>query len=406
MYQEKSPWLVNYYESEIPPYTLPELLQCSDGSRVTTVTEWEQKRRPELLQIFKDFMYGDLPPMPDKVKYEQLSPAVKVFDGLGTRQEIRIVFQMNNGTSHAVTMLLYLPSTPGPHPVFSGLTFAGNHSLELDERITVTGTAGEGSSTFKWERGSQRRRFPLQVILQRNYALATVSYHDFFPDLIDGWSGSIYKLFYPAEVLRNRPAGRSAISAWAWGNSRMLDCLETLPEIDGSRAAVYGLSRLGKTSLWTGVNDERFKLTCVTDAGCGGSALSRRLYGETLYSMYQFNNFGYFWFSDRLEEYALHPEQLPFDQHELIALAAPRGIAIHSATNDLWADPASEYSALYHAGKLYELYGIPHLQSNRQPSPDTPVSTGKMGYMLRTGKHDMLLEDWLHYLDMADQILI
>lgn len=405
MYQEKLPWLVNYCEAEIPPYILPEILRSSDGSMVSTTEQWEQSRRKELLQIFKDYMYGELPPLPDKVKYEELSKPVEVFDGLGTRQEIRIIFQMNDGRSHFIDMLLYIPSAPGPHPLFCGLTFSGNHAVELDERIHISGLRGDGSATFLYERGSQMRRFPLKVILERGYAIATASYHDIFPDRIDGWGESIYKLFYSPGELKARPAGRSAISAWAWGISRMLDCLETLPEIDARRTAVYGLSRLGKTSLWAGVNDERFKLICVNCAGCGGTSLNRRLYGETLYSMYKLNNFGYFWFCDRMEEYALYPEKLPYDQHELIALAAPRSIAIHSATDDLWADPASEYLSLYHSGEVYSLYGMPRLTDDKLPPPDTPISAGNMSYMLRTGAHDMLLADWVHYLDVADTAL-
>ena len=183
----------------------------------------------------------------------------------------------------------------------------------------------------------------------------------------------------------------------------MLDMLETMPEIDTSRAAVFGHSRLGKTSLWTGAQDTRFKLVCVNDSGCGGAALNRRLYGETLYSMVEYNKIGY-WFCDYLCKHSLHPEELPFEQHQLISLVAPRAVSVHSATEDQWADPTSEYYSAYNAGKVYGLYGKTPLANPEPPAPDTPVG-GDVSYFLRTGKHNLLPRDWMHYLDLADLYL-
>ena len=311
MYVQKIPWEVNYDESQMPQYTLPDVLLCQDGSKVETAEAWQKKRRPELLQMFKDVMYGEIPPRPDRVRYELLSEKKDARGGKAVRREVRIHLEMNNGKSHSIDMLYYLPANAkGKVPVFVGLTFIGNHVVTDEPDVRITGLAGDTpGNPINRERGFQVRRFPIDTILERGYALAVASYHDIFPDRVTGWETSIYELFFSGEELK-RPKGYSCVGAWAWGISRMLDYLETVPEIDASKAAVYGHSRLGKTSLWAGVTDERFKLVCVNDSGCGGAALSRRLYGETLFSMCNFHNIGKYWFTDTLADKAEQIEKL------------------------------------------------------------------------------------------------
>ena len=280
------------------------------------------------------------------------------------------------------------------------VTFDGNHVVEADPDITPTGhQIPEGNHC----RGAGSRRFPIENIIDRGYALAVSSYHDFFLDNVSGWKESIYTLFFSQEELSLRLPDYTAIGAWSWGNSRMLDYLETVPEIDADKAIVYGHSRLGKTALWTGARDERFKLACVNDSGHGGAALSRRLFGETLYSMMGHVNQFSFWFCDKLNEYAATPEKLPIDQHELIALVAPRAVAVHSATLDLWADPDSEFLSAYHAGPVFRLFGLDTIKDIVPPPAETPVG-GHLSYFKRTGEHDILAADFSHYMDCADMI--
>ena len=282
MYVEKVPWEVNYDEAEIPPYSLPDLLPPG----IDSAEKWEKIRRPELLRLFEEVMYGELPPMPDRVRYELLCEKTDALGGRALRREVRLHFEMNGGRSHFADMLCYIPAErSAPAPVFVGLTFVGNHVVTAEPDVRITGLAyDDGAHELDRTRGVQVRRFPLETILGRGYAVAVASYHDFFPDRIDGWEQSIYRLFYSGDALKRVP-GHSSIGAWAWGLSRMLDSCAAMPEIDGTRAAVFGHSRLGKTSLWAGVTDPRFKVVCVNDSGCGGAALSRRLYGETLFSM-------------------------------------------------------------------------------------------------------------------------
>ena len=205
MYVQKIPWEVNYDESQMPDYILPEILRCQDGTSVKTAEEWLTKRRPELLQMFKDVMYGELPPLPDRVRYELLSEKKDARGGKAIRREVRIHFEMNNGRSHFMDMLYYVPAgARGKVPVFAGLTFMGNHVITKETDVRITGTAGdqEGAPIHR-EHGFQERRFPIDTILARGYALAVVSYHDIFPDRINGWENSIYlKTTMPARNLK------------------------------------------------------------------------------------------------------------------------------------------------------------------------------------------------------------
>ena len=403
MYTETLPWKDNYDEKEMPSYTLPELLVCSNGERITTKEQWIARRRPELLKMFQKIMYGEIPPLPDRVAYTVLTEKRDARNGLAVRREIRMDFLMNNGMRRMAVMLLYLPAgVKGKVPVAVGLTFGGNEAITAEEDVIMTGQMGKQDTSFQHP-GAHAERWPIDYIMKRGYALAICSYHDFFADTYDDrWQTSIYELFRSREEVNGRPANASSISAWAWGYSRMLDCLQTVPEIDAEKALCIGHSRLGKTSLWAGVNDERFKVICVNDSGCGGAALSRRLFGETLFSMYHYSKVGSYWFNDEMDQYCRHPEKLPFDQHELLALAAPRILCIHSATEDLWADPKGEYLAAWHAGPVYELFGKDALPSETQPMPDTAVGTD-VCYFLRTGKHNLLQSDWTAYLDAADR---
>ena len=404
LYKEQIPWKVNYDEKRIPPYTLPEVLSDSENRKISTVKAWE-KRKKELLRLFEEKMYGKIPPRPDKVRYELFSEKKNDLDGLALRREARLHFEMKDGKKHFMDVLMYIPQKrKGKVPVFVSLIIMGNHSVINDPSIRQTGLNYDPTPAYRERsagyRGAYARRFPLKEIMKRGYAVAFAAYHDVFPDRITGWDLSIYRLFSNEK----RPADASAISAWAWGKSRILDFVSSFPEIDADKAAVVGHSRLGKAALWAGVCDARFKLVCVNNSGCGGAALSRRLYGETLFSMFNYHKIGKWWFVTSLEKTARTPEKLPMDQHQLLALVAPRALSLHCATLDQWADPKSEYLSLYEAGKVYRLYGKKDILTTSLP-PVIGAAGGKnASFYLRKGKHDILLEDWKHYMDIADKL--
>lgn len=386
-----------YDDSLVLPYTVPEPLKCFDGKTVTTPHEWFAKRRPELLKWFTDNFYGPLPPRPDQTTYEVLEESDDALDGTAIRRQIRLNFAMANGKTHTAEMLIYLPKNAnGKVPAFLGLNFKGNHTTVADEAVHINPRKAD------LPRAESERRWPHKDVVARGYASATCCYHDFFPDATNGWEESIWSLFDDTlQGFDGTHPKYGAISAWAWGLSRLLDCLETLPEVDATRVVVHGHSRLGKTALWAGVNDQRFRMVVSNDSGCGGAALSRRWYGETFLVM--LNVFRH-WCPAPLRQYIVREPEMPVDQHELIAMVAPRPVAVASATEDQWADPKGEFLSAYHAGPVYQLLGHCQTLGQNMPQPGEYVS-GDVSYHYRVGVHDQIAFDWEHYLEVADKLV-
>ena len=392
----------NFDEAKVPPYTLPELLVGADGSKVQTKEGWVS-RRAEILALFEEHVYGEVPEEAQKVKLTAEKGLVipDFMNGKATLKEVSL-----EGEGIELSLLLVIPNEASkPAPAILGLNFGGNHTVHVDPRISLTQSWVYGNKKDPLEshqatekrRGANASRWPLEMIVDQGFAFATIYCGDIDPDFDDGFRNGVHAVFGKPE-----PHEWGTIAAWSWGLSRGLDYLIEEPEIAGDQVGVFGFSRLGKAAVWAGASDTRFAFVISNESGCGGTALSRRAFGETVKRI---NTSFPHWFGDNFVKYNGEEASLPVDQHQLIALVAPRPIYIGSAVDDRWADPRGEFLAGKFAEPAYELFGKAGFGVDELPAVDSPV--GKtMRYHIRSGAHGVKEYDWVQYLKFAKEEVV
>jgi len=368
----------NYDEAKVPPYTLPDPLTMN-GTTVRTREAWAGRRR-EILELFREQVYGRSPGRPQPLRFETVEDNPRAMDGAATLKRIAVHSQQD-GRAHRFEVTLFLPNArSGPVPVF----------LLLNNRpVTNTDPTRQERSGF----------WPAEQVIARGYGIAALQNSDLAPDDKDRFREGAIRLF---EGTVSGPRARDAwgaLAAWAWGASRAMDYFETDRRVDATKVAIVGHSRGGKAALWAGAEDERFAIAIANESGEGGAALSRRVFGETLARIT--SAFPH-WFADRYKDYATRVETLPIDQHMLLALIAPRALYVASADEDLWSDPRGEFLSQVHASPVYALWGEPPMRSADMPPVDRPLVVGRRGYHVRTGVHNLTPYDWDRFADFAD----
>ncbi len=388
----------NFDESKVAPYQLPDPLTCTDGTKVTTSRQWEKKRRPEVMEMFQSLMYGRTPKEKVKAEYTLMKEDTHWLGGKATVQQVKMHFT-GNGSTHDAMLLIVRPNAVKKTPVIFCYNFQGNaQTMGYDSSILP-----HASSSFYdqiWVNHDGCGVWDYERAVDRGYAIATMCYHDIHPDDPEYRGQSVAKLFAGYEEGEQmRSDAWSAIGMWAWGASRVADYLEKQPWADKRHLAVMGHSRLGKTALWAGAQDTRFGVVISNESGCGGATLTRRNFGETLEIIT-----GAFphWFCPGFRNFVGKEHQMPFDQHELLALVAPRALYVASAEQDQWCDPKGEFLSAYHAGEVYHLYGYQGLDTTEQPGLHQPIMH-RVGYHIRAGIHDVTCYDWSRYLDFCDR---
>jgi hypothetical protein len=299
--------------------------------------------------------------------------------------------------------------------VFVGLNFGGNHTIDADAELSLGNVWVPESSSSNGKRkelqklvkerakeetrGLAASQWQVEKILSRGYALATAYYGDIEPDSAENFSDGVRPLLLREGQQSPAPDEWGALGAWAWGLSRIADCLQSESAIDGKRMILFGHSRLGKAALWAAAQDKRFSVMISNESGVGGASLYRAKTGETIEHL---NTSFPHWFSLNFHEYTGHPEQVPVDGNLLLSLIAPRPLYVASAEQDLSSNPKAEFYSAVLASKVYRLLGKQGLEASEIPALNQPVMH-TVGYHERTGKHDVTAFDWDQYLEFADR---
>lgn len=366
------------------PFDLPPLGDISDLP--TRQTAWRS--------TLAGHLYGPRPETPLALGMERHALA-----NSGAERLLITVTQTRG--SFTVDAALWLPQDrKSPAPLICGLDFVGpagiltSDDFPLDPAARVYSRpefgAREGRLTNVL-RGTSAYRWPVEMMLARGYAVLASCYGSWTPD-----DATLWKEHGVAAGCDISDTG--AISCWAWAISRLIDLATEVPEIDGSRIAVAGHSRLGKAALWAMACDDRISAVLANNSGCAGAAPARHPVGETLTQMAM--TFPH-WLRPGFD-----PTLLALDQHHLIACAAPRAVYIASAEDDVWADPLGSYKALQTASEAWGERPSDWRSPDSVWSRDRAFMSGSLGHHIRPGGHDLLPYDWRRFLDFLDALAV
>ena len=369
---------------------LPDPLMTIAGEKITTAEQWQKTRRSEVLELFRTHVYGRAPiGRPEDLRFEVKEINKNALSGAATLKRINIHFSGAGGKG-MIELSVFTPnkrSKPAP-----GFLLICNRDKE---NIDPT-------------RKKKSPFWPVERIVERGYVAAAFHNSDLDPDKYDGFKNGVHGIFDPKDTNRSADAW-GTISAWAWGASRVMDYFETDKDIDEKQMGVVGHSRGGKTALWCGAEDERFALTISNNSGNTGAALARnktlrdqkgKKRGERVRDI---NKIFPHWCCENYKKFNNKEDQLPVDQHQLIALMAPRLVYVASATEDTWADPKGEFLSCVHASPVYELFGLRGVGATKMPNPQEPLHAGHIGHHIRVGKHNLVEYDWNCFMDFTDK---
>jgi hypothetical protein len=377
---------VIYSEKQVPSYELPDVLYTIEGNKIAAPEEWLSIRRPQVMAMFASTIYGRIPvpETPVNQTFEIVDSNPEFFEGRCTRKIVRAAFSNSRG-SVSMHLVLFVPNdVPGPVPLLIRMGFAdlSGGNIEMDN-IQAWGRLGNGT--------------PLIDFLEHGFGVALLKGGEIVPDE-NGFNGSIHKLFYRGNQSMPGSDEWGVLAAISWQFSRAMDYLETDEDVDAAKVAILGFSKLGKSTLWAGALDTRFAMVLSQNSGCAGAALWRRKFGETLKYMSRFPH----WLCGNSRKFIGVEEDLPIDQHMLIACIAPRPVYVVSGINDMWADNMGEYLSTHHATPVYGLFGLNGQATEERPKVNEPADERALAYHVRSGAHGYEQFDWDQYIRFMD----
>lgn len=376
--EEKSGF--NYYEEKVPAYILPDLLTSVSGVKISSPELWETIRRPEIIELFRKNMFGRVPATPYRETFKIVSTDLNALENTSILKNILVTIESGD-KALSFNLTLYTPT---------GLNKRAPVFLLIDPWLAERNSSGMFKEEEYW---------PVRQAVKRGYGMAVFNAADLDPDFFDDFKNGIHPVL--DRDIRSADAW-GTLAAWAWGASRCLDYLVTDKDVDPEKVAVVGHSRAGKTALWAGAEDPRFAMVISNESGAGGAALARRRYGETVARL---NSSFPHWFCAGYKKYNDREDSLPFDMHMLLALIAPRALYIDCADEDLWGDPHGSYLSLLNAAPVFNLYGIKSDIPESMPPLNKQIISGKTGFHIRNGVHNLLLKDWNWFMDFADSVM-
>lgn len=346
---------------------VPDVLTFENGTKAVTKEDWIERRK-EIARLLCSEEYGFPPPAPLELTTETINEEKTFCAGTVTLSKVLLKLKMEQGEFS--------------FPVYCSVP--NNRSKRLPAFIHIC-----------FRENIPDRYMPVEEICDNGFAVFSFYYNDIVPDRKDSLSEGLAGVIFQGE--KRKPDDCGAIALWAWAASRVMDYVQTLDAVDLSKVAVVGHSRLGKTALLAGGLDERFAYVISNDSGCSGAAITREKAGEHIVHITK--SFPH-WFCEHYARYADNEQKLPFDQHFLLALSAPRKVYVASATLDNWADPISEYLSCVAASSVYELLGIKgFVHPEQYPKGGEVFQEGNIAYHLRIGTHYFGRYDWHRYME-------
>jgi hypothetical protein len=395
---------VNYSEDSVGTYALPNVLSLQNGAKVTDAKTWMEKRRPELIKLFEEQQFGKMPPRPEGMRFNVFDKGTLAYGGKALRKQVTVYFTRDT-SDHKMDLLIYLPAKAAkPSPLLLIINFSANSNAVDDPGVKQGEVWTRDGKKVAASTSRAFGKINVDTFVSQGIGVATVYYGDIEPDFKAGIKYGIRGRYLKPGTEEPAANEWGTISAWAWGLSRAMDYLETDKQIDAKRVALQGTSRLGKTVLWAGAHDPRFKMVIASCSGEGGAALSRRNYGESINHMTDTSRY-YYQFAPNRHNYSEDPNQSPVDAHMLVALMAPRPLLLQTGDTDYWSDPKGEFLAAVAAEPVYKLFGKQGPGTDAMPKAGERTMLNTLGYYMHAGGHGTIPSDWPVFIEFIKKHL-